>query len=336
MNQVCTSLLRLAFKYRWLVLAALLFAGPATVAAQTDPSPAEQVRVAEYWQQLTELKRLAERLHTEPVETQQTELVNAANELAQITSISLPSGQNLPINHSFLIQLMRAEPPDLPRLSSLLAALESAQNTWPDPQFTTYDPSFLAKILESPEFQYQTTEPSALEQWWQNLWQRFSEWLSRILPEQISTSGEFVNQIITFVGALALLAVLFYALRDMLRDFVRQAELPTEGEEGEENLTADSALRQAQRLSDSGDYRTAVRYLYLSALLILEERGLLRYDRSRTNREYLRSVQHQPKLAATLQDVVEVFDRVWYGYQRVDAEAFRHYTTRVETLKSLR
>ena len=75
-------------------------------------------------------------------------------------------------------------------------------------------------------------------------------------------------------------------------------------------LTADAALQRAQTFSAGGDYRTAVRYLYLSTLLLLEERGLFRYDRSLTNREYLRRVAHDPTLSAILQDVVEVFDRV--------------------------
>jgi hypothetical protein len=41
--------------------------------------------------------------------------------------------------------------------------------------------------------------------------------------------------------------------------------------------------------SSEGDYRTAVRYLYLSLLLLLEEHGLLRYDRPLTDREYLQA-----------------------------------------------
>jgi hypothetical protein len=79
----------------------------------------------------------------------------------------------------------------------------------------------------------------------------------------------------------------------------------------------------------------AVRYLYLSALLLLEERGLLRYDRSQTNREYLRGVVHRPDLAAILQEVVEVFDRVWYGFQPIDEAEVSHYTARVAELRRL-
>ena len=93
------------------------------------------------------------------------------------------------------------------------------------------------------------------------------------------------------------------------------------------------ALKRAQNLSGAGDYRTAVRYLYLSSLLLLDERGLLRYNRSQTNREYLRSVAHLPKFAAILREVIDVFDRVWYGYQTLDEATYTQYAARVAELR---
>jgi hypothetical protein len=76
-----------------------------------------------------------------------------------------------------------------------------------------------------------------------------------------------------------------------------------------------------------------VRYLYLSSLLILDEHGVLRYDRSRTNREYLRSVSSKPELAKPLSDVIDVFDRVWYGYDSVDDETYQSYVKHVDELR---
>ena len=122
----------------------------------------------------------------------------------------------------------------------------------------------------------------------------------------------------------------------MITDFTADAEFDADDNATEIPLTSETALARAQTLSESGDNRTAVRYLYLSSLLQMEERGLLRYDRSRTNQEYLRLVQSQPELADTLTDVVTVFDRVWYGYQPIDEETFIHYRNRVVALKRIR
>ncbi|HEX6033595.1 MAG TPA: DUF4129 domain-containing protein, partial [Anaerolineales bacterium] len=100
-----------------------------------------------------------------------------------------------------------------------------------------------------------------------------------------------------------------------------------------EALTSTGALKRAETLSMQGDYRNAIRYLYLSSLLVLDEQGLLRYDRSRTNREYLRSVSSKPELAKPLHDVIDVFDRVWYGFEKVDEQTYQSYVRHVDELR---
>jgi hypothetical protein len=79
-----------------------------------------------------------------------------------------------------------------------------------------------------------------------------------------------------------------------------------------------------------------VRYLYLSALLLLDERGLLRYDRSRTNLEYLRTVRDSPDLVRPLRSVIEIFDRVWYGFEAIDPRTYQEYVERVDELRKQR
>jgi hypothetical protein len=76
-----------------------------------------------------------------------------------------------------------------------------------------------------------------------------------------------------------------------------------------------------------------VRYLYLSALLWLDERDHLRYDRALTNREYLERVRNNPALRTRLAPVIETFDRVWYGHAALDAQAFAAYQEQIEALR---
>jgi hypothetical protein len=98
-------------------------------------------------------------------------------------------------------------------------------------------------------------------------------------------------------------------------------------------MSAQAALQEAETLSRGGDYRTAVRYLYLSTLLLLDERNLLRYDRALTNREYLDRVRENPALRARMAPIVDTFDRVWYGHMPIDAESFAAYQRQVEELR---
>jgi hypothetical protein len=122
-------------------------------------------------------------------------------------------------------------------------------------------------------------------------------------------------------------------LRRLRADFAAEARFDLGDDPHLDNITADTAWQRAQESSDLGDYRQAVRYLYLSTLLLLEERDLLRYDRTLTNREYLSRLAHRPDLAAILRDVVDVFDRVWYGYQPLSEGEYGRFADRVQTLK---
>ena len=126
---------------------------------------------------------------------------------------------------------------------------------------------------------------------------------------------------------------LFFVSRALSHSLVREAQLAAEEGENDELLTSKGAFKRAETLSIQRDYRNAIRYLYISSLLVLDEQGLMRYDRSRTNREYLRSVSSKPELVKPLQDVIDVFDRVWYGFEGVDEKTYQSYVERVDELR---
>jgi hypothetical protein len=136
-----------------------------------------------------------------------------------------------------------------------------------------------------------------------------------------------------FVSSILLAILLFFVFRMVFADFVKESQMVDQENSADEPLTSQTAFEKAQSLSRGGDFRSAVRYLYLSSLLVLDERRLLRYDRSKTNREYLRSVSNSPELAQPLEEVIEVFDNVWYGHHPLEEESFKHYSERVRELK---
>lgn len=286
------------------------------------PTHAQPTPLADYWQQLADLRQ---RVVAEP------EAV--AEILGEITAVSLPNGQTIPLDHSFLIREL--ENGDGERAAALFDALLAQRQSWPPPQFTAADREPLDEILQRPEFQYDIPPLSPWQQWWQDLLDRFWAFIARLLPDRSTPAGEFIGSLITWVGGVLLVLVITMALWNLLGGLVADARFVAD-DPAEELLSAEGARARAQQLAEGGDYRTAVRYLYLSALLLLEEHNLLRYDRSRTNREYLRSVAHRPELAAILQEVVELFDRVWYGFQPLGQDDYDRYAAQVEALKRLR
>jgi len=302
------------------------FTAAAYVSAAEPPWPIDA-----YWQQLEETHAQVIQLHTTLTDTAQL-----ADRWAGINAVILPDGVVVPVDHSHLIALLRAEPFSRTQLDAYLTTLLDARDTaGPDFSHPQYGEK-LAAILSAPEFQWVEKRPSLLERWWRQVQERFWAWLSRLFGKEDSSvrvDVQLPSWIVTIAGSLVLFLVLFYVLRGLDASFVAERALNPDDVEDDAALTATTAMKHAQTLSASGDYRTAIRYLYLSALLALDERGALRYDRTLTNREYIRTLEKRPALARAFGSVVGVFDRVWYGKQPVDADTYADYVAHIEDLE---
>ena len=63
---------------------------------------------------------------------------------------------------------------------------------------------------------------------------------------------------------------------------------------------------------DRGNYRQAVRLLYLKILKDLEIRNMIQYARQKTDREYVREIRDL-NIRQTFFRLVEIYNRVWFG-----------------------
>ncbi len=242
------------------------------------------------------------------------------------TNPAMPLPHRLPRPRLFLLLLALLGGP----VVGVLARPVSQTLDWPPPSYEGAQAADalarLGDILSRPEYQWPQEQLSLLD--------RLLARLLDFLLQNVLAGGpnSLAAYAVTGLAAVLLFGVLLYILRTVLGNLA-PAPAETEVPEDEGALTAGQAARRAEELSHGGDYRTAVRYLYLSALLALDEHGLLRYDRSRTNREYLRSVAARPEVATPLREVVDVFDAVWYGFQPLDQQRYAHYEQQVAQLR---
>ncbi|MFN8376916.1 MAG: DUF4129 domain-containing protein [Anaerolineae bacterium] len=179
--------------------------------------------------------------------------------------------------------------------------------------------SILNGVLQDPRFSYPTPTPGV------------SEPLDLPSVEVNPLLSPELSQIILLVvGVIAVFATFAYLARGLR---VQPTALETT-EQSEDPTTSTQAQEMAQVSEEARDYRAAIRYLYLACLLLLDERGVLRYDPTLTNRELLRQVsdtgQHD-----LLRGVVHTFDRVWYGFAPVDAALYGEFRRSVEQLRTV-
>jgi hypothetical protein len=90
-----------------------------------------------------------------------------------------------------------------------------------------------------------------------------------------------------------------------------------------ENRSGEQLWREAESLAGAGQYREAVRLMYLAVLFVLDRRRLLRYEPTRTNGEYVRQVrlaeEAPPDLHAPFESLTALFERKWYGDRSCEA-----------------
>ncbi len=127
------------------------------------------------------------------------------------------------------------------------------------------------------------------------------------------------------LGAIALTLVVVFFIRQIRRNLIVEAGDDVSNTPQARVETERAALAYAETAAAASDFRGALRFLYLSAILHLQERGVLPYDKSLTNREYLHQAQADTDLQATLGPAVTVFDEVWYGHKPCDAETLADY-----------
>jgi hypothetical protein len=93
----------------------------------------------------------------------------------------------------------------------------------------------------------------------------------------------------------------------------------------DERTTATDLAAAARALAARGEYREAVRKLFVALLYQLDERGLVRLHSEATNREYLALVRDLARLHPVMAPMTDTFDRVWYGREPVDRDRYEAF-----------
>lgn len=216
------------------------------------------------------------------------------------------------------------------------------------------------KILSRREFQTSSDPEKTAEDepppdepgWLAKLFKALWEWLNKqraddrkAPPEvEVTASPAMAGANAVMIGAIVLVAavLLFILIRSFKRKQPSQTELDETGGLTEQPLEHDtmSALSKppetwaglADELAAKGEYREAIRHLYLALLSRLHRDGVIDYDPTLSNWEYLFAFKGASGLKAGFKDLTRRFDFAWYGNLGVDSLAYAMFRKVAEPL----
>ena len=156
--------------------------------------------------------------------------------------------------------------------------------------------------------------------------EKYQTRLAKLLrhPNDVGWNVEF-RKVLLGLGIIALVAAAVFFGRKIRSNLIVEAQDAAPEHSLVTVATEKTALAHAETAEAASDFRHALRFLYLSAILHLQERGRLTHDKSLTNWEYLHALQSDVALQRALLPAIQVFDEVWYGYQPCDAETVANY-----------
>jgi hypothetical protein len=194
----------------------------------------------------------------------------------------------------------------------------------------------IGSVLARPEYNRVFKEP-AVSKFWESIKRWFEKafaWFMGLLSNNGAKSGRVFSIVFACLVILAFLVLLAFVVRRLVRS---ARSRPGADDPEQENYVIPSPkplIRQAEKLAAAGDYRGAFRCAYLASIAYLDDKGVLRYERSRTNWEYLRQLAEggHDSIRADLRPLTLDFDRKFYGRELCAED---DYLRAVATFKKL-
>jgi hypothetical protein len=202
----------------------------------------------------------------------------------------------------------------------------------------------LREILAAPEYR---PEPSGsglerVGRWIGDRLRALRDGLDRLLPSGLRV-GAGASSILFWLILAALIVGLAYVIAYAARRAAMRAPFWKRGKPDikaapdlEETAAAspEEWLAAARRRAEAGDFRRAYRAVFVALLLRLDRAGAIRFERSRTNGEYLRALRGNPSMFAFLRPLAGDFDARWYGHLPVGEADYRRFMQAYERVAS--
>lgn len=185
----------------------------------------------------------------------------------------------------------------------------------------TFETNFKRKY-KSGEFVYEQEQPEP------SLWQRFMEWLARLIGKTDGkATATFIGIVIKIIAALIVVVVVYFIAKALMNKegkwiFGRNSDKKLINHiEVEKNIhTADFESLIKKALA-SGEQRLCIRYYYLWLLKKMSEKEIIKWDIEKTNSDYLYEIKSDSK-KEEFKYLSYLYNNIWYGEFDINVTTF--------------
>jgi hypothetical protein len=180
------------------------------------------------------------------------------------------------------------------------------------------------ELKKNRDFQYDNDNKPELS-WWERFWQWFWKWFWYYINQLLKTKeGKTTLWTLFIIFGVSMIVFFVMKVTGMNKDglFGRNGNSGldyTTGSDDIHGISFEEAINQA--IAD-GNYRLAIRLLYLQALKKLSDKSFIQWQINKTNSDYLGEVASKPWFSS-FRMLTHSFEYTWYGEAQVSEDRFR-------------
>ena len=132
--------------------------------------------------------------------------------------------------------------------------------------------------------------------------------------------------------ALALFGAVYFLMKRYGRAAKEKASLSNLFDDiANKRFSLDDLLKISEEHAKNGQYREAIRHRYIAVLVTLNDRQVIRIEKSKTNAQLSKELHDaSPTLAEPFDSVIDMFQRSWFGLKEVEYQDFILNAEKVE------
>lgn len=151
------------------------------------------------------------------------------------------------------------------------------------------------------------------------------------LPSSFFGDMSWIKYLFYVLGIIGLGILLYYIIQHtmLLQGGQKKNDKAYTIEDAEDNLLETDLQRFLKEALAKGDYKMAIRVYYLEILKQLSLKKQIKWQRDKTNNEYLREMRKQDHFK-DFRSVTRTFERAWYGDATIGKDVYAEISPEFE------